>query len=1039
MHHDYQHLSNDEIAELRTIYRANLADLELQAAKFGELNLPLPHMNQLRESRAAITTIDAELRRRTGGALPDPPELLEVREQIARFEQGLRDCVGDLALTARFEGQLVELHAQEVALIQRRDNYAAAIRSQASTLAADLERDTSAYHEKLRRGRESRERFIKLRRIELDPRMFRDRANERAQLLQHLENPAVRVIQIIGTGGMGKTALAGYTLLGIRDNDFATWPGSEPFRAIIYRSHKDTGLTFEQLRRDITDAFPEHAASINELQRVGGYADQVQGLLDVMGHEPLLLALDNCETMMDEDGLIRDGGIAALLDELMTPHHHWRAIVTSRREILARANRAHFIRTLTLRSGLPFKHARLFLHDLDPDDRTGLQTTPDAVLRPIVERLHGRPRLLETFVALLKESTYTPAQLLARPEVVGRITEALHDWLTFDERAILRALAVFGAPAPREALEYLLLPSCPGLELDRTLARLSANGVINAFNGLFTMHSLDAEVALRERLSGEDEVRSNELAVAALHKRAAEYFKQRELPCEQWHAIDDLAPQIARAQHLTAAGLYDAAAEVLGTIDKTHMQIWGYTSRIIALREPLEGKLTQPHLQLRQAHLLGNCYYIMGRMHEAITQYKKGCDLAQQQPDIGSEAPFLGNLGMAYYSLGDVGQAIKMYQKRLAIARKVDDWKGKGVTLGNLGCAYYFLGKVGHAIHYHEQALVISRKYDDLHGEGVALGGLGTAYSALGKLGHAISYHQKALTIGRKINDRQSQVIAIGNLGMTHYFLGKVEQAINYYEEALTISREITNRQAEGATLHNLGLAYAIVGELRRAIDYYTQSLTIARKICNRRGESNTLGNMANCYFWLGNLQEADTLFAQAQQIHHEIHHAYGESDDLIQWGKIALAQQHIPQARQQYEAALALNQPQTAGIAAWLCGVTVLLQGQREQALDYWRKSLEHCATMGEVMEYRYLASVVNVGLAALDPAEQDRGAAGVQKLHEVLDQAVLPLRAAEYLHNLRYVAQALDEAAANPFLSDSIELLEPVAAQMDLELCPQ
>ncbi|HYF61848.1 MAG TPA: tetratricopeptide repeat protein, partial [Herpetosiphonaceae bacterium] len=889
MSHEYRHFSHEKLLELREIHRTNLVDLELQAAQFGELNLTLPQRNQLRASHAAIVAIDAELRRRAGGTLPDPPELTEVRQKIALFASAVEESQrnGQDEVAQFHSLRLAELQAQEAALIRQRDDYPAVVREQAGTLATDLERGTVAYHDSLKRGRENRDRFVNRRRIKLDLTMFHDRVSEREQMSALLDHPAARVIQIVGTGGMGKTALACHALLTVEANGFAARTDGEQFRAVIYRSHsdKDIELTFEGLLRDIARACPEHAATVDEIQRTGDYAAQATALLDKLGEEPLLLALDNCETLMDDSGRISDPGIATLLHELMTPHHRWRAILTSRREVYVQADRALYARSVPLRSGLPFEDARLFLRDLDPDDRTGLQATPDAVLKPIVERLNGRPRLLQTFVALLKESTYTPVQLLARPDMLDRITEALHDWLTAGERAILRALAVFGAPAPREALEYMLLPAALGLDLDRTLARLSANGVISVSGGLFSLHSLDAEVALREesgtgnRQSGK--AGSKELAVAALHRRAAEYFEQRELPKDQWKTIDDLAPQIARVEHLTAAGLCDDAAEVLRDIDFDYLLLWGYAQRLIALRKPLEGRLTQPQLQISQANRLGLCYKHIGKVREAIRYYDSGAAIAKQQRNRQAEGALLVNLGIAYTTLGELRRAIT----------------------------------------YYEQALVIVRKTGVRRSEGNALGSLGSAYKDL----------------------------------------GEPRRAIDYYQQQLVIAREIGHRLGEGNALGNLGLAYANLGEPRRAIDYYQQHLVIAREIGHRLGEGITMLNIANAIVWQNNSQKIIDLYNNANTLFQETESPEGLSYVSIGLGTVAITQNDFLQARERSEAALALDHPQTAGKAAWLCGVVAVLQEQPNQALDYWRKSLEQCKKMGEVMEYRYLAGAVN------------------------------------------------------------------------------
>jgi tetratricopeptide (TPR) repeat protein len=333
-------------------------------------------------------------------------------------------------------------------------------------------------------------------------------------------------------------------------------------------------------------------------------------------------------------------------------------------------------------NGLPFADAKQLLLDLDPGQQTHIHQTPDSVLEPIVSRLHGRPRLLETFAALLRESTYTPEQLLAKPDTLDRLTETLHDWLSVYERAILRALAVYGEPAPRDALEYLLLPSIPADILDSILARLSKHGVISTANGLFSVHALDAAVALRESSQdGSDaSVQPQELpALALLHERTAAYYEQRELPQEQWKSISDLAPQIARIEHLIAAGLYDAAAEVLGEIDFDYLLLWGHAQRIIALREPLIGKLTQPQLQMQQANLLGVNYCDVGRVRESLLYFQQGLAIAQQQTDRGWQGVFMGNLGVACVTLGETQRAIELYEQAFEIIHKMGDRRDEGI------------------------------------------------------------------------------------------------------------------------------------------------------------------------------------------------------------------------------------------------------------------------------------------------------------------------------------------------------------------------
>ncbi len=67
----------------------------------------------------------------------------------------------------------------------------------------------------------------------------------------------------------------------------------------------------------------------------------------------------------------------------------------------------------------------------------------------------------------------------------------------------------------------------------------------------------------------------------------------------------------------------------------------------------------------------------------------------------------MGNLGNAYYSLGQVQEAIEYYEQHLAIAREVGDRAGEGAALGNLGNAYTELNQIPQALAVWREGLAV--------------------------------------------------------------------------------------------------------------------------------------------------------------------------------------------------------------------------------------------------------------------------------------------------------------------------------------------
>ncbi len=84
MSDSYAYLEISALQELRAIQRRNLSHLATQAAKFGDLYLPLHIQNQLEEVKAKIDAINAELASR-GVASSDPPPHTPLPEVVRYY------------------------------------------------------------------------------------------------------------------------------------------------------------------------------------------------------------------------------------------------------------------------------------------------------------------------------------------------------------------------------------------------------------------------------------------------------------------------------------------------------------------------------------------------------------------------------------------------------------------------------------------------------------------------------------------------------------------------------------------------------------------------------------------------------------------------------------------------------------------------------------------------------------------------------------------------------------------------------------------
>jgi hypothetical protein len=116
--------------------------------------------------------------------------------------------------------------------------------------------------DRARREMRERQRVVNLRPLDVT-HTFRDRLREVQALCEHLADPSVRLVSIVGRGGMGKTALASRVLADL-ERGVLPVPGEEKELAIdgiLYLSARGTGLGLERIYTDVGRMLGEPTAS----------------------------------------------------------------------------------------------------------------------------------------------------------------------------------------------------------------------------------------------------------------------------------------------------------------------------------------------------------------------------------------------------------------------------------------------------------------------------------------------------------------------------------------------------------------------------------------------------------------------------------------------------------------------------------------------------------------------------------------------------------------------------------------------------------
>jgi len=693
-----------------------------------------------------------------------------------------------------------------------------------------------------RREMRERQRVVNLRPLDVT-HTFKDRVREVQALCNHLTDSSVRLVSVVGRGGMGKTALVS-RVLGDLESAPETFEVSETSKVlqvdgILYLSARSTGLGLERIYADVGRMLGEPIAGMLDARWADGsipLTAKIEYLLEAMQDGLYLILLDNLESVMAEDGTIEEG-LRLFVERCLTQPSGVRLIATSREQVKIAAAALHGTRNIPLRAGLPEDEAVALLRDLDPQGTLGLRDAPEEDLRRAALLTRGIPRALEILAGILHEDpTASLPRLLADEnlfgeQVVEQLVAAGYGRLGEAGRRVIEALAVFDRPVEETSVAYLLHPWWPGLDVRARLHRLVRGYFVsvNRVTGRYSLHPLDRDYAYRQIPDVPDpDKEPDSYNRCNLELRAADFYASIRTPESEWQTIEDLEPQLLEFEHHVRAEDYDDACILLELIDSNYLYLWGHYAKLAELREKLLGCLKDPDLWICNLGSLGSAHRALGQVQRAIEFLEEALVVARESDARRAEGKMLGDLGLVYRDMiGQVERAIEFFEKALSIAREFGDRQEEGIQLGHIGSAYLILGHFRQAIELHEDALAIAHRFGDRPREGTRLGALGIAYLALGQVDQAIKFHQQALSIAREVGHRRREGSRLEDIGTAYFAIGQVKEAIKLYGEALTIAREIGHRRAESYRLLLLSKAWLATGEFFQAKRLCTESLVL--------------------------------------------------------------------------------------------------------------------------------------------------------------------------------------------------------------------
>lgn len=643
------------------------------------------------------------------------------------------------------------------------------------------------------------------------------RSREIAAVTQLLGRPDVRLITILGPGGVGKTRLA---------------------LAVAEQVAAESAESVLILRLDsVCD--PDHVLPM-AARALGLRAHDSQSDLDVLtthlGERSFLLVLDNLEQIID---------VGVALAELLRRARGLTILVTSRVPLNVSDEQLFPLAPLTV------------LGDTESLDQVGKAVTADqAATAPAVmlfvkraqavqpsfkltddnapfvtaicRQLDGLPLAIE--LAAARSNVLSPRAIAARlqgglhllsggpvdaPARHRTLTDTIawsYDLLDQHEQRIFRGLGVFAGGCDQQAVERVVAIPPAATMLDQ-LTTLVDKSLIRSEIGpgdepRFTMLETVREFALDQLLAtGEDQsIREGHLAwFLDLAIAANESLRQG----------DDLSSWLAR-------------------LEADHDN----------LRSAMTWALTQNRTKdaLRLASSLWRFWEAHGHLREGSEWLDRILTVAGDAP-AGLRARALNNLGNLISQFGDTIRVREVYEQSLRLWRELGDQQGIADTLNNLAILATDRGDYTEARAMLEESLAHRRALGDEVGLILAIANLGDVAVAEGALDEASDLHQQAFALRRARDDARGVAYSELNLGLIALLRGNPAAAETRLIPSLQTFQALGDKLGAAYALRHLALAAHQAG--RSSFALLLDALQLRVELDDRRGIADCLEGLA--------------------------------------------------------------------------------------------------------------------------------------------------------------------------------------------------
>lgn len=686
------------------------------------------------------------------------------------------------------------------------------------------------------------------------PAAFFGRREELQQGLQALAATDVRVVQVTGLGGIGKTSF------GLQLAHRSAW---RFFGGVVWMSADAGGGPFDAYLRRGTE-------SVLSIRPTGDPTKDVEAVLERVAEHPVLLIFDDPDRLPDET---REG--LPLFLKRLPLQGGSKAILLTRTHMPALDD---VDGTAVIRlGGLDPENARRFLRRRAAlQGVTELAGAPDAVLDEIADRLGYHPKMMELTISLVRvlglaEGRRTLSRL---PGPFAQKLEALLAesvaTLKPADTEVLRVSTTFVGPFTAEWLVGVGSPQAT----DSLLPLMDSNLVDrDQVTGHYELHPVVRDYIAGNMPPDPAHLRSHarffasRVASLALHLTTAEVQATRR---EFDYLIGEVHEAVRRMRALDDDEARTIVRDLaVGVRDYLHFHRRDWAAIQSLDEAAVEACRTLgDHPGLGAALTsLGAALAAQGRADEGLARCSEGIEHLTAAGDVRSQSIGYGALGFVHRIRGDAVSAQRAYERGLALARDAGDPSMEVRHLSNLGTVRRMMKDWEGAERLHQQALDLAQEAGDRLSAAILLDQLGTDTRRRGDLDASLRYHRQAYRLKTALGDEIGLRMTRNSLAATLKRLGRPAAAVPLLEETLASLREDDGVLEWWRVLLQLGRMHRDLKAWEAARLYYEMALEMAQTAQYPRGVSMCERGIGLCYEGEGRLRAAREHIVRAMEI----------------------------------------------------------------------------------------------------------------------------------------------------------------------------